>query len=81
MSDYTLASSIHAMVDWVQERWSERDSWNGVTVMILSLMFVMLSPALVFLAWIGVLYGGWILLTRKGNGTQLRNRDRDRTGP
>lgn len=68
MTENSIATSFHALIDWVSARWGERASWNGLTVIVLCLIFVMLSPALVFVAWLGVAYGIWILLTRRQQG-------------
>jgi hypothetical protein len=65
MPENSIAASFHALIDWVSARWSERASWNGLTVIVLCLLFVMLSPVLVFGAWLGVAYGIWILVTRR----------------
>lgn len=73
-SDNSLASSIHASIDWMIARWNERESWDGVTVIILSLLVWMLSSFVVYIAWAGLAYGGW-LVWKRGGGHPLLKRD------
>ncbi len=73
-SDTDLASSIHASIDWILGRWNERESWDGVTVIILSLLVWMLSSFIVYIAWAGLAYGGW-LVWKRGSANPLLKRD------
>ena len=57
----SVASTIHSLVDWAQARLNERASWDGLTVIVISLVVLVVSPLIVYAAWAGVLYGGWIL--------------------
>ncbi len=74
LPDTATASSIHASVDWILARWNERESWDGVTVIILSLLLWMVSSFIVYIAWAGLAYGGW-LVWKKGNGNRRLKRD------
>ena len=35
-NENSVAVSIHALIDWVQARLAERESWDGVTLIIFS---------------------------------------------
>jgi hypothetical protein len=74
LPDTALASSIHASIDWILAQWSQRESWDGVTVIILSLMIWMVSSFIVYIAWAGLVYGGW-LVWKKGGGKHLLKRE------
>jgi hypothetical protein len=70
MRNHGVATTLHALIDWTQARLSERESWDGVTLIILSLLLMMVSSLVVYLAWAGVAYGGW-LVWRKGSWKRL----------
>jgi hypothetical protein len=72
--DHNLASSIHSLVDWTQARLNERESWDGLTLIILSLLLLTVSSLVVYVAWAGVAYGGWILW-KKGDWKRLTRQD------
>lgn len=73
----SFASSLHTLVDWIQARLNERESWDGVTLVILSLLILMVSSFIVYIAWAGVAYGAWIVW-KKGSWKQPPARERDK---
>lgn len=56
-----LAATLHALVDWTQARFSERESWDGITLIVLSLLVLMFSSLIVYVAWAGIAYGAWLV--------------------
>lgn len=70
----SLAASIHALIDWTQARLSERESWDGVTLIVLSLLILTVSSVIVYIGWAGLAYGGW-LIWKKGSWRRLPERD------
>jgi hypothetical protein len=61
MAESTLMSAIHFTIDWIQARLRERTSWDGFTIIIISLMVLVASPLVRYAAWGGLLYGAWTL--------------------
>lgn len=78
LPDNNLATSIHALVDWTQQRLSERESWDGLTLIVLSLVILTVSSLIVYLAWAGLAYGAW-LVWKKGSWRRLPERDINKT--
>ena len=74
----TIVSSVHTVVDWLQARWNERDSWDGVTLIILSVVILLISSLVVYVGWAGLAYGGW-LVWKKGSRSRFPERDISRT--
>ena len=46
---------------WVQARLGERTSWDGATIVGLSLLVLMAAPVVKLLAWPALVYGLWTL--------------------
>ena len=49
------------MIDWMKARLAERTSWDGVTIVAMSLMVLVAAPILKLLAWPALGYGLWTL--------------------
>ena len=49
------------MMDWLKDRWSERTSWDGATIIAVSVMVIVATPIVKFLAWPALIYGAWTL--------------------
>tara|TARA_Y100001963_G_scaffold154244_1_gene242588 strand:- start:472 stop:660 length:189 start_codon:yes stop_codon:yes gene_type:complete len=49
------------MIDWVKARLAERTSWDGATIVGLSLLVLMAAPVVKLLAWPALVYGLWTL--------------------
>jgi hypothetical protein len=65
-SQNNVASSLHALVDWAQARLAERESWDGLTLIILSLLILTVSSLIVYVAWAGIAYGVWLVWKKGG---------------
>ena len=49
------------MIDWMKARLAERTSWDGATIVGMSLMVLLAAPILKLLAWPALVYGLWTL--------------------
>ena len=49
------------MIDWVKARLAERTSWDGASIVGLSLLVLMAAPVVKLLAWPALVYGLWTL--------------------
>lgn len=60
-----VQSLIHSMIDWLQDRARERTSWDGLTIIVISILALMASPIIRYVAWLGLAYGIWTLLKKE----------------
>ncbi len=60
----SIAEMLHAAIDWIQDRLKERASWDGLTIIVLSLLALIASPLIRYAAWAGLAYGIWTLLNK-----------------
>ncbi|MEE9356054.1 MAG: hypothetical protein V3U75_10740 [Methylococcaceae bacterium] len=65
MVDISVKSILNYVIDWVQERINERTSWDGLTIIIISIVALIATPLVKYAAWIGLLYGGWTIWKRE----------------
>ena len=49
------------MIDFVTARLVERTSWDGATIIAVSVMVLCATPIVKFLAWPALIYGAWTL--------------------
>lgn len=61
MAESPVMSAIHFAIDWLQARLRERTSWDGFTIIVISLMVLVASPLVRYAAWAGLIYGAWTL--------------------
>jgi hypothetical protein len=61
MSENTIVSTVNWAIDWLQERMKERTSWDGFTIIVISVLVLSASPLLRYAAWAGLVYGVWTL--------------------
>lgn len=54
-------SFAHTAVDWIQARLKERTSWDGLTIIVISILILVASPLIRYVAWAGLFYGLWTL--------------------
>ena len=52
-------SILHTAIDWVQARMKERTSWDGLTIIVISILVIIASPLVKIAAWVGLAYGVW----------------------
>lgn len=50
------------MLDYIKARLGERTSWDGVTIIGVSLLILVAAPIVKLLAWPALAYGLWTLL-------------------
>jgi hypothetical protein len=65
------AKIVNSVIDWAQDRLTERTSWDGLTIIIISLMALVASPLIRYTAWIGLAYGIWTLWAQEKNRPKL----------
>ena len=51
------------MVDYIKDRLFERTSWDGVTIVCISLLVIVAAPIVKLLAWPALAYGIWTVYT------------------
>ncbi len=56
-----VSSPIHTVIDWLQARARERTSWDGLTIIVISVLALMASPIIRYVAWLGLAYGLWTI--------------------
>jgi hypothetical protein len=56
-----ISALIHSIIDWIQDRMRERTSWDGLTIIIISILALVASPIIRYVAWAGLAYGIWTL--------------------
>lgn len=61
MSQSNVESLFHNVIDWLQERMKERTSWDGLTIIVISILALIASPLMRYAAWAGLAYGIWTL--------------------
>jgi|APFre7841882724_1041349.scaffolds.fasta_scaffold140961_1 hypothetical protein len=62
-----VMSTLHFVIDWLQARLKERTSWDGLTIIVISVMALAASPLIKYAAWAGLVYGAWTLWKREGS--------------
>jgi hypothetical protein len=65
MADLSVKSILNYVIDWVQDRINERTSWDGLTIIIISVVALIATPLVKYAGWIGICYGGWTLWKRE----------------
>jgi hypothetical protein len=61
MPENTIVSTLNWAIDWLQERMKERTSWDGFTIIVISVLVLSASPLIRYAAWAGLVYGVWTL--------------------
>jgi hypothetical protein len=61
MAQLSWMSAVNTVVDWVQKRITERSSWDGLTIIVISILALIASPFIKYAAWLGLGYGAWTL--------------------
>lgn len=65
MAEIAIKPILNYIIDWVQARVNERTSWDGVTIIMISLIALIATPLVKYAAWIGLGYGAWTLWKRE----------------
>ena len=53
---------LEKVTDWVTDRFAERTSWDGVTILVLSGSVILFGGLVKWLAWVGLVYGVYTLV-------------------
>jgi hypothetical protein len=65
MAEIAVKPIFNYVIDWVQARVNERTSWDGVTIIIISVIALIATPFVKYAAWVGLGYGAWTLWKRE----------------
>jgi len=52
------------IVNWVKDRIAERTSWDGGVVIAVSVLALIASPIIEWVAWAGLAYGIWTIIKK-----------------
>ncbi|NOT86315.1 MAG: hypothetical protein HOP02_16385 [Methylococcaceae bacterium] len=61
MAEISITTTINYIIDWLQLRLKERTSWDGLTIIVISILALIASPLIKYAAWVGLGYGAWTL--------------------
>lgn len=61
MAEATWMSVVNSLIDWMQKQLTDRASWDGLTIIVISILALIASPLIKYAAWLGLAYGAWIL--------------------
>lgn len=61
MPEISVVATINSVIDWLQLRLKERTSWDGLTIIVMSVLALVASPLIKYAAWVGLAYGAWTL--------------------
>jgi hypothetical protein len=61
MPEIPVVATINHVIDWLQLRLKERTSWDGLTIIVISVLALVASPLIKYAAWGGLAYGAWTL--------------------
>lgn len=64
MADIPVTTIINRIIDWAQARFQERTSWDGLTIIVISLIALISTSVIKYAAWFGLGYGAWTLWKR-----------------
>lgn len=65
MAELAFKPILNYVIDWIQSRINERTSWDGVTIIIISLVALIATPFVKYAAWFGLMYGAWTVWKRE----------------
>ncbi len=54
-----VSNLVHTLIDWLQDRMRERTSWDGLTIIVISILALVATPIIRYVAWFGLAYGVW----------------------
>tara|TARA_B100000780_G_C21114685_1_gene450859 strand:- start:1994 stop:2161 length:168 start_codon:yes stop_codon:yes gene_type:complete len=53
------------MIEWIKARLAERTSWDGATIVAVSILVLLGAPVVELLAWPALVYGLWTLYSEE----------------
>ncbi len=69
MAEIPVKTTINYIIDWLQARFQERTSWDGLTIIVISFLALVASPIIKYAAWVGLGYGAWTLWKKEADLT------------
>jgi hypothetical protein len=61
MAQISWMSMMNSVIDWGQKRITEQSSWDGLSIIVISVLALIASPLIKYAAWLGLGYGVWLL--------------------
>lgn len=61
MAESDIKPILNDLIAWIRARFNERTTWDGITIIIISLIALIAAPLVTYAAWIGLGYGAWTL--------------------
>jgi hypothetical protein len=61
MAETSSISLVNAVIDWMQKQLTDRASWDGLTIIVISIVALVATPLIKYAAWLGLAYGAWTL--------------------
>jgi len=52
---------MSSIIDWIKARLAERTSWDGITIVVISILVLVAAPIIKWLAWPALAYGAYTL--------------------
>ena len=59
---YGITEQLLKIKEWITARVAERTSWDGVSIIALSVAVLVASPLVKWIAWAGLVYGLYTLV-------------------
>jgi|TARA_R110002073_G_scaffold231321_1_gene392430 hypothetical protein len=53
------------IITWVKDRISERTSWDGGVLIAISILALIASPIIKWVAYAGLVYGAWTIISKE----------------
>jgi hypothetical protein len=57
----SVITTVNYVIDWLQLHLKERTSWDGLTIIVISVLALIASPLIKYAACVGLGYGAWTL--------------------
>jgi len=54
------------IINWLKDRLAERTSWDGGVVIAVSVLALIASPILKYVAYAGIVYGAFTIIKKEG---------------
>lgn len=50
----SIVTTVNQVIDWLQHHLQERTSWDGLTIIVISILALIASPLIKYAAWAGL---------------------------
>jgi hypothetical protein len=62
----SLRRNKMGIINWLKDRLAERTSWDGGVVIAVSVLALIASPILKYVAYAGIVYGAFTIIKKEG---------------